>query len=98
MLSKNEILKILSRIKGHLSQYGVSRIGLFGSSVRGDASLGSDIDILIDFQNDKGTYQNFISTCELLENELKGQRVDVVTFKGLSPYIGKSILNEVVYV
>ena len=98
MLSKNEILKILSRIKGHLSQYGVSRIGLFGSSVRGDASLGSDIDILIDFQNDKETYQNFISTCEFLENELKGQRVDVVTFKGLSPYIGKSILNEVVYV
>lgn len=98
MLPTNEILKILSRIKGNLLQYGVSRIGLFGSAARGDASGDSDIDILIDFQNDKETYQNFISTCEFIENELKGQTVDIVTFKGLSPYIGKHILNEVVYV
>jgi len=98
MLSKNEILKTLKNIKGSLSQFGVSRIGLFGSSVRGDTSPNSDIDILIDFQNDKETYQNFISTCEFLENELKGQKVDIVTLKGLSPYIGKYILNEVVYV
>ena len=98
MLSTNEILKKLKSIKGGLSQFGVSRIGLFGSSVRGDASPNSDIDILIDFQNDKETYQNFISTCEFIENELKGQKVDIVTLKGLSPYIDKYILNEVVYV
>ena len=98
MLPRNEILNTLSRIKGLLSQYGVSRIGLFGSAVRGEAGKNSDIDILIDFQNDKETFQNFISTCELLERELKGQKVDIVTFKGLSPDIGKHILNEVVYV
>ena len=98
MLSRNEILKILSHIKGSLSRYGVSRIGLFGSVARGDTSADSDIDILIDFQNDKETYQNFISACEFLETELKGQKLDIVTLKGLSPHIGKYILNKVVYV
>ena len=95
MLSKSEIL---SHIKGRLSQYGVSRIGLFGSFVRGDANSNSDIDILIDFQNDKETYRNFIYSCEVIEDELKGQKIDIVTLKGLSPFIGKYILNEVEYV
>ncbi len=98
MLSKNEIIRILSHIKGRLAQYGVSSIGLFGSFVRGDANNDSDIDILIDFQSDKETYLNFISSCELIEKELGGQRIDIVTLKGLSPFIGKRILNEVEYV
>lgn len=98
MLPRNEILKTLSRLKGRLSQYGVSRVGLFGSSVRGEAGQDSDIDILVDFQNEKETYLNFMATCDLLENELKGQKIDIVTLKGLSPYFDQHILNEVVYV
>ena len=98
MLSASEILIILSCLKDHLSKYGVSSIGLFGSFVRGEAEKGSDIDILLDFQNDKETYGNFMSACDLLEEGLKGQKLDIVTYKGLSPYIGKHILNEVIYV
>ena len=98
MLQKNEILQILRQLKSSLSLYGVSSIGLFGSSLRGDAGVDSDIDILIDVFSDKETYQNFISTCELLEGALDNKKLDVVTFKGLSPFIGKYILNEVEYV
>jgi Predicted nucleotidyltransferases len=98
MLQKNEILQILRQLKSSLSLYGVSSIGLFGSSLRGDAGVDSDIDILIDFFSDKETYQNFISTCELLEGALDNKKLDVVTLKGLSPFIGKHILNEVEYV
>lgn len=98
MLPRNEILSILSRLKGTLAQYGVSKIGLFGSSVRGEAGRRSDIDILVDFQSGQETYRNFMAACDLLEKELRGQKVDIVTLKGLSPYIGPHILNEVVYV
>ena len=97
-MQKNEILQILRQLKGRLSYYGVSHVGLFGSSLRGEAGADSDIDILIDFFNDKETYQNFISTCELLEGALNNQKLDIVTVKGLSSYIGKHILNEVEYV
>jgi len=98
MLQKSEILQILRRLKGGLSLYGVSRVGLFGSSLRGHAGVDSDIDILIDFYGDKETYHNFISTCELIEKALDNQRLDIVTVNGLSPYIGKQILKEVEYV
>ncbi len=98
MLCRDEILSVLSRNKGVLSRYGVSRVGLFGSAARGESTEGSDIDILIDFRSDMETYRNFLSACELIENELQGQKVDIVTYKGLSPYIGEHILNEVVYV
>lgn len=41
------------------------------------------------------TYQNYMTVCEILENRFKRQKIDVVTVKGLSPYIGQQILNEV---
>lgn len=44
------------------------------------------------------TYQNYMTVCEILENLFKRQKIDVVTVKGLSPYIGQQILNEVEYV
>jgi predicted nucleotidyltransferase len=98
MLSRSEILKILRGLKKALAEHGVSKVGLFGSSVRDGAGRDSDIDILVDFDGDRETYQNFMAACDLLENGLGGQRVDIVTLKGLSPYIGPHILKEVVYV
>jgi predicted nucleotidyltransferase len=98
MLSKREILDTLRELKIALAGYGVSKLGLFGSSARGEAMCDSDIDILVDFDGDMETYRNFMATCDLLESGLRGQKVDVVTLKGLSPYIGPHILNEVVYV
>ncbi len=98
MLSTGEIVAVLRRSKRRLSKYGVSSVGLFGSSARGNARVESDIDILLDFKRDKETYANLMSACDLLEKELEGERLDIVTRKGLSPYIGKYILNEVLYV
>jgi predicted nucleotidyltransferase len=98
MLSKREILSTLGGLKISLAGCGVSRVGLFGSSVRGEAGNDSDIDILVDFESDKETYHNFMAACDLLEQGLQGHKVDVVTMKGLSPFIGPHILNEVVYV
>jgi predicted nucleotidyltransferase len=98
MLPRKNILDTLRGLKKNLAEYGVSKVGLFGSSVRGDAGRDSDIDILVDFDGDKETYRNFMAACEVLENGLRGQRVDVVTVGGLSPFIGPHILKEVVYV
>jgi predicted nucleotidyltransferase len=98
MLPKKEILNSLRGLKKALAEYGVSKVGLFGSSARGEAGRNSDIDILVDFDGDKETYRNFIAACELLENGLGGRKVDVVTVGGLSPFIGPHILKEVVYV
>ena len=76
---------------------GVKSIGLFGSFVRGDSSSQSDIDILIEFDSDRITYDNFIDTCFFLD-ELFNRRVEVVTADSISPYIKPYIMKEVEYV
>lgn len=97
-MKKNTVLKRLQTVKGQLSVVGVSRLGLFGSTVRGENTHGSDIDILLDFNSGQETYMNFLVACQILENSFKRDKIDVVTRKGLSPYIGQSILREVEYV
>lgn len=55
-------------MKGPLSTYGVTQLGLFGSTVRGENTRGSDIDILLDFASDKETYQNFLDECQYVNS------------------------------
>ena len=98
-MNKQTVIKKLQSVKQQLMlHHGVVKLGVFGSTVRETAGRNSDVDILVDFEADRETYSNFISVCELLEKLFTHRKVDVVTFKGLSPFIGKSILNEVEYV
>ena len=75
-------------------RYGVRRIGVFGSFVRGDQKEESDIDVLVEF--DEPTFDNFMNLSFYLE-ELFGRKVDLVTTKGLSPYIRPIVEKEVIW-
>jgi hypothetical protein len=97
MLLKNSILGILAANKQELAAYGVTQIGLFGSYVRNEATPNSDIDILVDIQKHKKTFNNFLSLNYFLEN-LLGKKVELVTTQSLSPHIGPHILKTVEYV
>lgn len=97
-MKKETALRRLNSIKDKLAAFGVTQLGLFGSTVRGENTAKSDIDILLDFQEEQETYSNFMAVCGMLEELFKRNKLDIVTLKGLSPYIGKSIINEVVYV
>jgi len=91
---------VLSLIREHQSQIrdlGVKRLGLFGSFVREQQGDRSDIDVLVEFERDRKTFDNFMQTAFFLE-ELFGRRVELVTPEALSPYIGPHILSEVEYV
>lgn len=98
-MDKETVIHKLSSLKDTLvKQYGITKMGLFGSTVRGENTENSDIDILIDFREGEATYHNFLGVCDLLENLFNKAKVDIVTLKGLSPFIGKNILKEVEYV
>ena len=97
-MNKKSVLNRLSSLKVQLMAVGVSQLGLFGSTVRGENTRMSDIDILIDFNAGQETYLNFIDACTILQNAFGKAKLDVVTKKGLSPYIGETILKEVEYV
>ena len=53
-MKKQTVLRKLAELKAPLLQFGVTKLGLFGSTVRGENKPGSDIDVLIDFQPEKG--------------------------------------------
>ncbi len=98
MITKKQIVDKISSNAFLIRQYGISKIGLFGSYARQEQREDSDIDILIDFEGDKETFDNFMAICDLLERVFSGYKVEVVTAGGLSPYIGPHILNNVEYV
>ena len=95
-LNKNVIFQMLADHEQQLTAFGVMQIGLFGSFVRNEGSPDSDIDLLVDIQQDKKTFQNFLSLNYYLE-DLFGRKVELVTKQSLSPYIGPHILKTVEY-
>ena len=97
MTSREYILNTIRSHKSELAKLGISNIGLFGSYVRGDVSEDSDIDILIEFIAEKESFDNFMAAYDYFEEIFMNEKVDLVTKKSLSPYIGPAILNEVIY-
>jgi len=98
MTSKNIILSVINTHKPELAKFGVKRIGLFGSYVRNEQKPKSDIDILVDFDPEKETFDNFMNLHNYLEELFSNEKIEIVTVNGLSPYIGKYVLKEVNYV
>lgn len=85
-------------MKPILEQNGIEQIGLFGSVVRDENGKDSDIDLLLHFRKGFENFKNFNSACEVLEAAFPEAKIDVLTYNGLSPFIGPYILAEVVYV
>ncbi|OPY36405.1 MAG: Nucleotidyltransferase domain protein [Methanoregula sp. PtaU1.Bin051] len=79
------------------SQYGVRRIGIFGSFARGDAKRTSDVDVLVEFQPGQATFDNFMRLVYDLEDLFK-RKVDLLTVAGIDKYIRPRVEREVVWV
>ena len=92
--TKIDIISALQKNREKIKAYGVKKLGLFGSFVRGEQRLDSDIDLLVEFQADQKTFDNFIQLSFFLE-DLLNQQVELVTPESLSPYIGPYIIEEV---
>ncbi len=92
-----ELKRILLEHKNELeSEYGVTEIGVFGSSSKKQETKTSDLDILIDFQKAVDLL-TFVHIKNYLSDLLK-INVDLVMIKALKPKIGERILKEVVYI
>ena len=94
--SANKFLEQLEARRPELKRFGVSRLGLFGSCLRGEERGDSDVDVLVDFAPGRKTLANLIDLADYLES-LFHRRVELVTPESLSPYIGPHILREVQY-
>ncbi|MEW6359614.1 MAG: nucleotidyltransferase family protein [Planctomycetota bacterium] len=94
--TKQDILDVLGQNRSRLRALGVRRIGLFGSFVRGEQRPDSDIDLLVEFDPGRKTFDAFMELSLFLEEVLQ-HRIELLTVESLSPYIGPHILKEVEY-
>jgi len=93
---KTELFALLANHQDELRSFGVRRWGVFGSFVSGRQNDRSDVDILVEFEQDKKSFDNFMRLASFLEEQI-GRRVELVTPESLSPHIGPHILREVEY-
>lgn len=94
---KHELLTLLEQNATHVRSLGVERLGLFGSMVRGEQTATSDVDLLVEFEAGRKSFDSFMSLAFFLEDLLQRQ-VELVTPESISPYIRPYIAREVQYV
>lgn len=89
---KNDINKIKQKILPILQEYGVEKVALFGSCVRGEMEEDSDIDILVEIKKDISLL-DFVGLKQKIEEAL-GRNVDLVEYDTLKPLLRERILKE----
>ena len=90
-----EILDTLRDLLPDLgADHGVKSLGVFGSYATGEQTLGSDLDLLVEFDQAPTLFE-FVRLRRSLSVQL-GMEVDLVMRSALKPRIGKQILKQVV--
>ena len=95
ILNKDFIKQTLVDNRKALRKYGVKRIGLFGSYVRGTATAASDIDFLVELE--RLTFRDYMGLALFLE-DLFEKDVDLLTPTSIKPGYKPYIKKEIEYV
>lgn len=98
--SSQQIITRLRQVLPRLrEEYGVKRVGLFGSAARADMHADSDVDLVIEFEHPLGW--QFMELADLLEKLLE-RPVDILTPAGIdairSPIVKQNIERSLLYV
>jgi predicted nucleotidyltransferase len=94
-VNTEDILLRLRALKPEIAaRYKAKKVGLFGSFVRGEQRGGSDIDVLVDFEEEADLF-DLVGLALFLEEELE-RKVDVVPRNALRTELRESVLQEVV--
>ena len=95
-MQREEAIAILIANQEEIENLGIKSLSLFGSVARNEAKANSDVDLLVEFQEEKrlGLFE-LVGIQQRLEG-LLGRDVDLVMPKELKPRLRDRILKEVV--
>lgn len=96
MLTSKLIMEKMETNFTNIKRYGIKRIGLFGSYVRNEQKEKSDIDILVEFEKGKKSFDNYMDLKFYLEDLLKA-KVDLIISDKVKPDLKSNILGSVIY-
>mgnify|MGYP001093294020 CR=1 FL=1 len=97
MKDLKEIKKILIKHKKFLKEkYDIINIKVFGSYTKNKVTEKSDIDLIVKFRKVKSLME--IVRIEREISQMLNIKVDLLTEKGISPFIIEDILKEAKYI
>lgn len=96
MLTIKTITRMIEEDKNTIKRYGVNRLGVFGSHAKNEQNAESDIDILVEFEKGKKTFDNYMDLKFFLEGLFK-RKVDLVIAETIKPDLKTNILRSVKY-
>jgi len=98
MKDTEEIVEYLRTNKKVLREnFGVTRLGLFGSVVAHRQRVSSDIDLLVEFEKGRKNIHAFLRVKRFLEKELE-RKVDLGFEHSLKPVVRENIKGKILYV
>ena len=96
MLSSESIIQLINKNHKEIKKFGVKRLGLFGSYSINKQKPGSDIDLLVEFEKGKKTFDNYMDLKFYLE-DIFGLNVDLVVKESIKIEFKTNILKSVKY-
>ena len=76
-LNKEKIIDMIEENREKIRSFGVKKLALFGSYAEKKASEESDLDFLVEFEEGRGGFKDYIHLLQLLE-DLFEKDVDLV--------------------
>lgn len=96
-MTREQILDFLRQHKQEMhDRFGVTKIGLFGSYVRGEAREDSDNDIAVELEVDR-LFRKFFALEMFLKTSLR-KEIDLGIASALKPIVREQIFREIHYV
>jgi len=97
MEKANSVLNIKKRALPIFKRHAVKRAAIFGSFARGEAQAKSDVDFLIEYEeNNKSLFDLFDLKSDLEES--LGRKVDLITYNSIYKGLKDKILSEQVVI
>jgi uncharacterized protein len=99
MKTRDEIISFIARNKNLFREkFYITKIGIFGSYARGEQNEASDIDLIVEFEdNTQNLYDLKLEIKKFFRNNL-GTDIDICREKYIKPRIKEEILKETIYV
>src|SRR5277367_258501 len=97
---RSDLQYVLDTLRAHeaeLQRLGVAHAAVFGSVARGEASADSDVDVLVDLDENRPMGVFEYARMKLYINELLEGSSDVVNRRSLKPFLRASILHDAVH-
>jgi predicted nucleotidyltransferase len=98
-MKQKEVLQYLASNKQDISRrYHLTKLGIFGSYARNEQTAASDLDLLVDFEENTPDIYGIKLRMRSEMQEVFRMPIDICSEKWINPIFRKQILEDAIYV